>query len=144
MWVSKWVDYTEKYGLGYLLSNGSVGVFFNDSTKIVQTPELDAFEYMDRRHDNEKVVRYSMGGYPAELQKKVTLLKHFRKYLVQENTTGTNNSSSSNSNTELVHIKRWLRTKHAILFRLSNRAVQVLVSSSLFVIFRSIFWIILS
>ena len=24
-----------------------------------------------------------------------------------------------------VYVKRWLRTKHAILFRLSNRAVQV-------------------
>lgn len=35
VWVKKWVDYSSKYGLGYLLSNGFVGVFFNDSTKIV-------------------------------------------------------------------------------------------------------------
>ena len=33
--VKKWVDYSSKYGLGYLLSNGSTGVFFNDSTKII-------------------------------------------------------------------------------------------------------------
>ena len=33
--VKKWVDYSSKYGLGYLLSNGTTGVFFNDSTKII-------------------------------------------------------------------------------------------------------------
>jgi len=25
VWVKKWVDYSSKYGLGYLLSNGSTG-----------------------------------------------------------------------------------------------------------------------
>jgi hypothetical protein len=35
IWVKKWVDYSQKYGLGYLLSNGAAGVFFNDSTKII-------------------------------------------------------------------------------------------------------------
>ena len=35
IYVKKWVDYSSKYGLGYLLSNGSSGVFFNDSTKII-------------------------------------------------------------------------------------------------------------
>jgi polo-like kinase 1 len=33
--VKKWVDYSTKYGLGYLLSDGSTGVYFNDSTKII-------------------------------------------------------------------------------------------------------------
>ena len=35
IWVKRWVDYSSKYGLGYLLSNGLTGVFFNDSTKII-------------------------------------------------------------------------------------------------------------
>jgi len=39
VWVKKWVDYSSKYGLGYLLSNGSVGVFFNDNSKIVLDPK---------------------------------------------------------------------------------------------------------
>lgn len=33
--VKKWVDYSTKYGLGYLLSDGSTGVYFNDSTKMI-------------------------------------------------------------------------------------------------------------
>ena len=38
-YVKKWVDYSTKYGLGYLLSNGSTGVYFNDSTKIILEPK---------------------------------------------------------------------------------------------------------
>jgi hypothetical protein len=34
-------------------------------------------------------------------------------------------SSSSTSAPYLPHVKNWLRTKHAILFRLSNRTIQV-------------------
>ena len=47
--MKKWVDYSSKYGLGYLLSNGSTGVFFNDSTKIVLHAKGTYFEYMERR-----------------------------------------------------------------------------------------------
>lgn len=34
-WVSKWVDYTDKYGLGYQLCDNSIGVVFNDNTRII-------------------------------------------------------------------------------------------------------------
>ena len=34
-WISKWVDYSDKYGLGYQLCDTSVGVLFNDSTRML-------------------------------------------------------------------------------------------------------------
>ncbi len=34
-YVKKWVDYSSKYGLGYLLSDGTTGIYFNDSTKMI-------------------------------------------------------------------------------------------------------------
>jgi hypothetical protein len=45
--ISKWVDYSYKYGLGYQLSDGSVGVLFNDNTKMVLAPNQ---RYADRLH----------------------------------------------------------------------------------------------
>ena len=42
-WVNKWVDYSSKYGLGYLLSNGFSGVFFNNSSKIILNPNTNIF-----------------------------------------------------------------------------------------------------
>ena len=35
VWVSKWVDYSDKYGFGYALSDESIGVVFNDLTKLL-------------------------------------------------------------------------------------------------------------
>jgi hypothetical protein len=34
----KHVDYSSKYGIGYVLSNGHYGVYFNDSSKISLDP----------------------------------------------------------------------------------------------------------
>ena len=36
-WIWKWIDYTSKYGLGFMLSNGTVGIYFNDGSKIVMS-----------------------------------------------------------------------------------------------------------
>ena len=33
--VVRFVDFSSKYGLGYQLSNGSYGVLFNDSSKML-------------------------------------------------------------------------------------------------------------
>ena len=35
VWVSKWVDYSDKYGFGYSLNDDSIGVVFNDLTKLL-------------------------------------------------------------------------------------------------------------
>lgn len=35
VFIASWVDYCNKYGMGYALTDGSVGVYFNDSTSIV-------------------------------------------------------------------------------------------------------------
>ena len=38
---------------------------------------------------------------------------------------GCTSSSSASDGAHLPHVKNWLRTKHAVLFRLSNRTIQV-------------------
>ncbi|OMJ70144.1 hypothetical protein SteCoe_31942 [Stentor coeruleus] len=120
IWVKKWVDYSSKYGLGYLMSNNCVGVFFNDSTKIVCSPTGDCFQYICRPNtgrENE-VNTYNMKEYPDDLKKKVTLLDHFRRHLIDD-------SKPVDCKKPFVFVKRWLSTSHAVFFRLSNRVVQV-------------------
>ena len=52
--AKKWIDYTSKYGLGYILSNGCVGVFFNDATKIIMTPDGKNFNYFERKEKKKE------------------------------------------------------------------------------------------
>lgn len=126
IWVKKWVDYSSKYGLGYLLSNGAIGVFFNDSTKVILSPQGHMLNYMERKGtDRQDVVsQHYLTDFPKELQKKVTLLQHFRSYLegdIKQETVLEAEASPSQS----VYVKKWMRTRHAIMFRLSNKIVQV-------------------
>ncbi len=133
VWVKKWVDYSSKYGLGYHLSNQSVGVFFNDATKIVLDPNSFHFDYIERRTSDRQDVgkEYTIVDYPTTLQKKVTLLQHFRSYLEgsakpKPNEKGAESVVPSKRKiTDLVYVKKWMRTRHAIMFRLSNKVVQV-------------------
>ncbi len=53
VYVKKWVDYSTKYGLGYLLSNNSTGVYYNDSTKLILDPKTTYVEYMVRQKMND-------------------------------------------------------------------------------------------
>jgi len=127
------VDYSTKYGLGYLLSNGSSGVFFNDCTKIILDPSKESFEYIERRSSDrtDVVVAYSLNSYPRNLHKKVTLLQHFRSYLEGARTqpsTPVDNAEPlppQKKSENLVYLKKWMKTRHAIMFRLSNKIVQV-------------------
>ena len=39
VFIVSWVDYCNKYGMGYALTDGSVGVHFNDSSTVVLSPD---------------------------------------------------------------------------------------------------------
>ena len=126
--MKKWVDYSSKYGLGYILSNGSIGVFFNDSTKIVLEPSGQNFNYIERRGPEKIDIAntHTLTEYPKDLQKKVTLLQHFRSYLEGDKNGETANADEAGTEKETpVYVKKWMRTRHAIMFRLSNKVVQV-------------------
>lgn len=124
IWIKKWVDYSSKYGLGYILSNGASGVFFNDSTKIVLEPDGQHFDYIEKKGPDrtDLPIGYTLQEYPKTLQKKVTLLQYFKNYLACESKTTNETITKS---TENIYVKKWLKTKHAVMFRLSNKVVQV-------------------
>jgi len=142
VWVTKWVDYASKYGVGYVLSDGSIGVHFNDSTKIVLVPGGTHFDYVTRRTQEkaEERTTYHWDTYPEELKKKVTLLRHFKNYMmtdVLERKDGASAGESSLKPASLAakvtyapgqvpFVKKWTRNKHAIMFQLSNKTVQVI------------------
>lgn len=122
----------------------SSGVYFNDSTKAVLSAVDDNFVYIERKKSSaegirEPVSEYTLQNYPEDsdsLKKKVTLLQHFRSYLSEQQKRAEEAGEASpltsdfdergdTSEKTMVYMKKWIRTKHAILFRLSNGTVQV-------------------
>ena len=64
--------------LGYQLCDNSVGVLFNDNTRIVLHEDAVKCQYVDKDY-NEQF--FTIDNYPSELKKKVSLVKYFRNYM---------------------------------------------------------------
>jgi len=130
VFISKWIDYSNKYGLGYQLTNSCVGVYFNDSTSIILSADEEHFEYLYYTKENDQPVmqkaQYTLEDYPNDLHKKVTLLKHFKVYM-NENLykASTYSFIDKERKEDLDFLTKYLRTKRAVIFRLSNKVVQV-------------------
>ena len=132
IYVAKFIDFSSKYGLGYILSNGFCGVYFNDATKIILNPNTNIFYYLEREiiDDKKEILNsYNLNNYPNVIKKKVILLEHFKNYLLNE----TKNediiktkkmNENNNENEPFTYVKKWTRTKHSVFFILPNKKVQ--------------------
>jgi hypothetical protein len=79
LFVQKWVDYSAKYGVGFMLTDQSTGVYFNDASKIVSgVMDPKTFQLIKREKDEsgKKVdtkQTFTLDYYPPEHAKKVDL-----------------------------------------------------------------------
>ena len=174
VWVTKWADYSHKYGLGYKLNNGFIGVYFNDNTKMLSNPVKKRITYVERKISDKQELLYtfSYNEYPDDITNKVFLFNQFRDFLDEENKINRNNTINPNRNksqggekerkrrktrqekindmsknktisslniqnpddddynnstieeSDFIFVKKWLKTKHAIFFRFSNKIIQ--------------------
>lgn len=44
-YVKKWINYSEKFGIGFILNNGIIGIMFNDKSRIVLSNFGVTFHY---------------------------------------------------------------------------------------------------
>ena len=131
----KWVDYSSKYGVGGKMSNGSYVVLFNDSTKMVLNENNFDFVYIRRERERGNKQKealddlcefYNFADYPEALKKKVILIQHFKSYLDGVKFDPPTEGAEPQGRYWDVFIKKWKRANKAILFRLSNKVIQVI------------------
>lgn len=89
-WVTQWLDFSFKYGMGFTMSNGVSGVFFNDNTKILSSGDNQTIKYVYRSLAKgtdgqtsiakDVVVIYDIENHPADVQKKISLYQNFCKF----------------------------------------------------------------
>ena len=180
VYVIKWVDYSNKYGLGYVLNNGLIGVYFNDNTKMLYNPNNKRITVVERKFSDKQELLYtfSTNEFPDDIKNKVFLFTEFKLYLEDdtkikksntivvdskeknldkneekketmkrrktkvekvkvnelkvhslENTFETNKANNIDNNiieeNDFIFVKKWLKTKHAMIFRFSNKTIQV-------------------
>ena len=131
--VAKWVDYSSKYGFGYLLSDDRVGVLFNDDSIMLASTDSKFIMYGKGSSDVEdtddlQLISYSREHYPVELRKKVILLFHFADHLRSPETSAEKHFASvanpATDDKNAIYVDAWMRSKHAIIISLSDRTTQ--------------------
>uniref|UniRef100_A0A7S1QEX9 Serine/threonine-protein kinase PLK n=1 Tax=Neobodo designis TaxID=312471 RepID=A0A7S1QEX9_NEODS len=148
VWVTDYADFSGKYGLSYRLSTGHTGVHYNDSTKMVWEPISNKAEYYARVketvngvvHATDELTPFAMDTAPESLNKKVTLIKYFKSYLSRSRgrrdgvevvacspfaAPASALLTDPHMTSDMIYVKRWMITQQAVIFRLSNKTIQV-------------------
>lgn len=127
VYLVKWMDFSSKYGIGYLLSNGLSGFYFNDGTSLILSSNKRRGHFFQPGEENKKIlVRESfVADNPKEpIRHKLEIMLKFDGFL-QAPTSSSNQASSTDNNTELIFVVKFFRTSQATFFRLSHRILQV-------------------
>ena len=82
--VRIWWDYSHRYGFAYLLHNSTCGACFNDSTRVLITPDESLAQYWDspQRPAPEKIPIKGIEESPH--RKKLLLIWYFASGLKQK------------------------------------------------------------
>uniref|UniRef100_G1MY43 polo kinase n=1 Tax=Meleagris gallopavo TaxID=9103 RepID=G1MY43_MELGA len=77
-WVTKWVDYSNKYGFGYQLSDHTVGVLFNNGAHMSLLPDKKTVHYYA---ELGQCSVFTAAEAPEQFISQVTILKYFSHYM---------------------------------------------------------------
>nr|CAD7458444.1 unnamed protein product [Timema tahoe] len=124
VWVAKWVDYSDKYGFGYQLSDDSVGVVFNDCSKLTMLSNAKNVHYIEREGTEHY---YTMDNYPELLDKKFKLLTYFQRYMNEHlvKAGGKVPVRECDVLSRIPYMNHWFRTTSAVFMQLTNGTVQI-------------------
>jgi polo-like kinase 1 len=103
-----------------LFSNNCIGAVFNDNTKIIGNPQFSQIQYISSRKNGEQISVYGISEFPQELYKKVMLLHLFKKQFMYDEKGAYECSDGLRA-----YLKKWLITPHAMIFRISNKVIQI-------------------
>lgn len=121
-WVTKWVDYSNKYGFGYQLSDHTVGVLFNNGT------------HMSLLSDKKTVHYYAELGQcsvfltseaPEQFVGQATILKYFAHYMEENLMDGGDLPNITDANKPRLYLLQWLKSDQALMMLFNDGTFQV-------------------
>ena len=131
VYISKWVDYSNKFGFGFQMADGSVGVLFNDFTKIGTTANSDMVEFTDMKGKTFGFPWDDNANQPfPELNHRVSLLRYYIQYM-EDNLADSINilpwmeMVRSGQKTAVPQLRRWGRRGDYVAMETNAQLVQV-------------------
>ncbi|CAI5758747.1 unnamed protein product [Candida verbasci] len=117
--ISKWVDYSNKYGFSYQLNNNHIGVLFNDENTILKTN--DKIIELIFNEDSWTTIENSSTQPPTQIHRQLQIIDFFSKYM---NSNLSKIGSEIQENREIIFLRRYTRNSLYIMFEMSNGNFQ--------------------
>lgn len=119
--ISKWVDYSNKYGFSYQMNNNDIGVFFKDSNTILKLTNNDQFlELLYHEGEGWTCIENSIHNPPLKCRKQLDLVDFFAKYM----NSNLSKVGETEERKEIVFLRRYTRTSDYIMFEMTNGNFQ--------------------
>uniref|UniRef100_A0A452VJ11 polo kinase n=1 Tax=Ursus maritimus TaxID=29073 RepID=A0A452VJ11_URSMA len=123
VWVSKWVDYSNKFGFGYQLSSRRVAVLFNNGTHMALSANRKTVHYNPTSTQHSS---FPVGAVPRALQPQLGVLRYFASYMQQHLMKGGDLPSVEEVEVPVPPLLlQWVKTDQALLMLFSDGTVQV-------------------
>ncbi|XP_066536928.1 serine/threonine-protein kinase PLK3 [Hoplias malabaricus] len=123
VWVTKWVDYSNKYGFGYQLSNQNVGVLFNEGTHLSLCDQRRTVHYC---LTNNKHFTFQADSLPEQLQSQKHIVELMANYMEQNLMEGGDlGSEEQPPPSSCPLLLQWMKTDHALVMLFNNGSLQV-------------------
>uniref|UniRef100_A0A6Q2XEZ2 Serine/threonine-protein kinase PLK n=1 Tax=Esox lucius TaxID=8010 RepID=A0A6Q2XEZ2_ESOLU len=121
-WVTKWVDYSNKYGFGYQLSDHIVGVLFNNGTHMSLLADKKTVHYYAEL--GQCSVFYT-SDVPEQFVGQVTVLKYFAHYMEENLMDGGDLLSQADTHMPRLYLLQWLKSDRALMMLFNDGTFQV-------------------
>lgn len=119
--ISKWVDYSNKYGFSYQLNNDDIGVLFNDNNTILKLHNNDRFlELIHHENEGWACIENSVSHPPSQARRQLEIVDFFAKYM----NSNLSKVSDNEERKETVFLHRYTRNSDYIMFEMTNGTFQ--------------------
>jgi serine/threonine protein kinase len=134
--ISKFIDLSDKCGVGYILSNGDVGVHFNDGTKMIRIKCTLNFIYLDNQ-GKITLINTKKKVDNKDYETKINALLLFNKTFIKNSKYRKSFDVDPKLHKKSIdlYVKKWVKSQFAYFFLLSNEKVQVIFDDKTQVIF---------
>ncbi|OPJ87114.1 serine/threonine-protein kinase PLK2 isoform B [Patagioenas fasciata monilis] len=121
-WVTKWVDYSNKYGFGYQLSDHTVGVLFNNGAHMSLLPDKKTVHYYA---ELGQCSVFAATEAPEQFISQVTVLKYFSHYMEENLMDGGDLPSLTDVRRPRLYLLQWLKSDKALMMLFNDGTFQV-------------------
>lgn len=151
--ITKVFDYSNKFGILYFVNNTHIGVVFNDFSNIIKTmnksknntsfPNTKTFDYIYIDKNAKTSQNFDEIGLENFLSSKKTSRQFIQKFELfkqvvkqhQNDFSNIQSKSTFSENNTLFFVRKFMITKAGIVFRLSNKILQIMMNDKTFLCF---------